>query len=138
MYRGRQMLGTEISLGVLCINGSLVPSAPTAAPTVDIYSASEKILAGISMPPMDRYRTTGYFQHKIFLDGRFSAGQYRAVYRYTVGSYNAVVVDFFEVVAGGNVAGTPIAMYFYRRPHCDWVVQQADSGRIFKRRNPNL
>lgn len=138
MYRGRQMLGTEIALSVLCVNGSNVPSEPTAAPTMDIYSDSAKVMSLLAMPPMDRYQATGYFQRKVFLNGLFSVGQYRVVYRYIVGSFKGIVIDSFEIISGGNVAGTPIAMYFYRRPHCDWVVQQMDSGRLLKRRNPSV
>lgn len=138
MYRGRRVLGQEICLGVLCVNGSRVPSEPTAAPTLSIYSDSARVVGGLTIPPADRYGSPGYFQRKVFLDGRFTTGQYRAVMRYTIGAYEGVAVDTFEIVPGGDAAGTPIAMYFYRRPNCDWVIQQTDAGTILKRRNPRL
>ncbi len=137
-YRGRFQLGTEVTLAVLTVNGSNLPSFPDAAPVVEVWSSTGLVLAGRAMPVVDRYGTTGLFQLSTFLDARFSAGRYTAVYRYEVGSYEGLVEEVFEIVAGGDPAGAVIAMHYYDRPHAKFVVMQLDGGSLLARRNPRV
>jgi hypothetical protein len=137
-YRGRYQLGVEIPLGILTVNGSSLPSFPTTAPLVEVWSATAQVIPGRKMPVVDRFGTTGLFGLNLFLDARFSAGMYTAIYRYTVGSYQGQEEDVFEVVAGGDPAGSVIAMAYYDRPHAKFCVMQLDSGRLISRRNPRV
>ena len=138
MYRGRYMLGDHLPLGVLTVDGSQTPVAPTAAPTLDIYSSSAKVIANKSLPCIDRYGVTGVFGMRLFLDARYATGLYCVVYRWTTGSYKGLEIDDFEIIAGGDPDGVPIATHLYHRPDSDFIVQQLDSGRIIKGRNPTI
>lgn len=137
MFRGRVQLGEHIALGVLCLDASDTPTAPDAAPLLEIFSGTAKVLAK-TIPALDRFGTTGLFQIQQFLDERFAAGQYKAIYRWDIGSYEGMAEDTFEVVAGGNADGQIIAMHYYKRPHADFIVSQLNSGKLVKGRNPRI
>lgn len=137
-YRGRYQIGTHVPLHVLTVNGSNVPSFPTDAPRIEVWSATAKVVSNKAVPVVDRFGQTGLFGHRLFLDGRFSAGRYTVYYRYLVGTYQGVVEDTFEVVAGGDGDGAVIALNYYERPHAVFCVFQLDSGRLVKGRNPRV
>jgi hypothetical protein len=138
MFRGRYQLGQEVTLGVLCVDAADTPTLPTSAPTVDVYSASSKVISGKAIPIMDRYGATGLFSYRLFLSETFSVGKYSVVYRYTADGDEGVEVDTFEVIDGGDPSGHPTSMHFYRRPHADFIVTGTDGGKVIKRRNPRL
>ena len=138
MYCGRHFQGTEVSLSVLCKSASDVPVAPDAAPSIDVYSSTAKVLAAKTIPPIDRYGLTGLFGLRLFLDARYAAGLYTVVYRWVSGSFKGTQLDDFEVLPGSSADGTPIATYLYKRPHADFLVQQLDSGELLRGRNPTL
>lgn len=139
MYRGRTQLGKELIVGVRTHDGS-EPAAPTAAPTIEVYSGTARVITPRSIPPLDRYGLTvpaSLWQYRLLLDGRFDVGGYSVVYRWAVGSYNGVEIDTFEIMPGGHEDGAAIASYFYRRPNASYIVQQTDAGRIIKGKNPS-
>jgi hypothetical protein len=142
MYRGRYQLGTHVPLAVLTVNGSNVPSAPASCPRLEVRTAAGAVVFGDKpVPVQDRYGAevdATVFAYSLFLDGRFAAGLYTATYRYTLGSYEGVVVDEFEVVAGGDGDGAVIAMHYFDRPHAKFVVMQLDGGSLVKGRNPRV
>lgn len=138
MYRGRWQLGQEIPLAVLCVDADETPTNPDAAPFLDVYSTSAKVIAGRRLPLLDRNGQRAFFQLNLRLDSRFAAGVYQVVYHYTIGSYLGQVHDTFEVVAGGDADGASIAAYWYERPHADFLVRQLDSGQLVKGKNPRL
>ena len=139
VYRGRVQLGQEITLGVQVHDANDTPAEPTTAangPWIEVWSTSAKVLTGKTIPIQDRYGATGYFQYNLFLDARFTAGQYKCLYRFVTGTYYGLDEDTFEIVAGGNVSGALLGMAFYSRPHADFLVWQTDGGVVQKGRNP--
>lgn len=145
-YRGRYFLGDEIPLGCLCVNSSGVPAVPDACPQLEIYSPSAKVKggwlpgglagSGSGIPVLDRYKATGLFQVRLLLNGAFAPGQYQATYRWTIGAFNGMEQDTFEVLAGGDAKGSAISMDYYRPPHAAFLVRQLDSGQLVANRNP--
>lgn len=141
MFRGRFQLGTEIPLSVLTVNGSNVPSAPTVCPRIEVWSTTAKVVSDKLIPVMDRYGTevdATLFAYNLFLGGGFAAGLYTVYYRYLLGTYEALVEDTFEIVAGGDKDGAVISMYYFDRPQAKYVVMQLDSGKLVKGRNPRV
>lgn len=136
--RGRYQLGQEVVLSVLCTDASGTPTAPTSAPHLDVFRGATKVLSGALLPSLDVGATTGLFQRSLFLGAIFSAGRHTVVYRYLVGSYLGQHTEEFEIVAGGNANGHVIAAHWYERPHAGFVVQQLDSGKLIKGRNPTV
>jgi hypothetical protein len=135
---GRYQLGEEVPLKLLCVNGAGAPVAPDAAPTVDIWRGATKVLAGAMLPTLDRAAATGLFRLGVFLGGAFSEGRHTAVFRYRAGSYYGQAVEDFEVVPGGSRDGAVVAVHWYERPHAGFVVQQLDSGKLTRGRNPRV
>jgi hypothetical protein len=138
MYRGRYQQGEEIPLGVLCYDSSGVPTAPDAAPTLEIYSGGSHILPGKAIPALDKAAVTGLFQHKLYLNEHYPAGLYQATYRWTKGGFFGLQTDTFEVMPGGDATGSVVAMTYLERPQASFVLQQRDSGHLFKGKNPRV
>jgi hypothetical protein len=137
MYRGRFQLGFEVPLGVLCVNGSDTPVAPTAAPLMEVYSASALVLSK-RIPPLDRAAVTGLFQYGLFLGPLFSTGAHTVVYHWASGGTSYASADTFEIIPGGHQDGAVISLYFYERPGARFLVQQLDAGKLVRGRNPRV
>lgn len=135
---GRYQLGQEVALTLLCTDASGTPTNPVSAPHADIFRGSTKVLSGLLFPVLDAGSTTGLFQRNVFLGNLFSTGRHQVVFRYLVGSYLGQVTDDFEILAGGDPDGAVIAAHWYERPHAGFVVQQKDSGKLIKGRNPTV
>ena len=138
MHQGRYTLGQEIVFGCWTHDANDTPTLPTLPPVLEIWSSAGTKVQTKSMPIMDRYQNTGWFQLPVKLNTDFATGLYRAVMIYVVGSYYGLDEDTFEVIAGGDTDGAALAMAWYQRPHAAYVVQQMDSGKLNFGRNPYL
>lgn len=136
-YKGRYILGDTVPLDVWCRSSAATPTEPDQAPVAIVCSDTAQVLVQ-RLPICDRYGITGYFHYPLRLDGRFAAGSYRVLYQYSIGGTAYGHAESFEVAAGGHADGPALALFYYRRPTSDFVVLQADSGRIIRRRNPRL
>lgn len=137
-YLGRYQLGVEVPLSVRTTNSAGSAALPAACPSIDVYSDSAKVVSGKQIPISDRYGVTALFRHGLFLSQLYTAGRYEVAYRWVIGSYEGGQVDTFEVLAGGDGDGSVISMYHLRKPQASWIVQQRDSGKIMKGRNPRV
>jgi hypothetical protein len=135
MYRGRIQLGNEVFVGLLCTDANKIPFAPLEAPTMDVWSSSGLVLTK-ALPAVDQTFITGLFGYRLFLGSLFNTGQYRVFYRYRNGSYDFMDFDTFEVVPGGDPGGAVIAMYPFRTPGANCLIQQLDGGTIVRGKNP--
>jgi hypothetical protein len=138
VYRGLYQLGDFVNLAVLTTDSAGLPAAPDAAPKVDIYDSSSVVVAGQGVPAIDRTIVTGLFGLRLPLDGKFSPGQYTAVYRWTVGAFSGQETDTFEVLPGGHPDGAVVAAFYLDKPHARFIVQQTDAGKIVRGRNPEV
>ncbi len=136
-YLGRYMLGQRIFLGVRCLGAAGVPSLPDEAPVAQVYSSTALVLS-LRLPIQDRQDLDGWFGASLLLDSRFVEGPGRVLYQYTVSGTAGGQVDQFEIVPGGQADGAGLALVYYSRPASDFVLQQVDSGRLLRRRNPRL
>lgn len=127
-YRGRYQLGQNVPLRLLCTNGAGTPSVPTNAPRFAVWANGTKVSSG-RLPVLDRYGQTGLFGDSLFLGSSWATGTYQVVYSYAVGTQAMIEVDTFEIVAGGDVRGAVLALYFYVRPHANFVMQQRETAR---------
>ena len=138
-WLGRRVLGDEIFLRVQCMNSSKQPAAPDAAPTVSIYNESGTRILTKSIPPLERYSTTGFFGYMQQLNSLFAVGRYAVYYSYTVSATQGDPGDDnFEVMGGGNTAGQVISMMYLDRPDSDFILAQLDSGATSINRGPHI
>lgn len=137
---GRFILGDEVPLGVQCVNGSGVPSAPTSAPTMQIYTSAGTAVLSKQIPPQDQYSATGWFGYKQALNSSFATGRYYVRYEYDVGGTTyAGEVDAFEIVDGGSTDGQILSMFFLDRPDGnDYMLVQTDQGTLGVNRGPKV
>lgn len=136
-YYGRYIPGDTVGLAVVCTDANGVPTLPDQAPVAVICSGSAQV-ATLRLPVHERHVVTAFFHHPIQLDTRFATGHYRVVYQYTLSGVAFSKVASFEVAAGGHADGPGLALFYFARPASDFVLMQADSGRIIRRRNPRI
>ncbi len=137
MYRGRKFLGEEIRIGCQCAAGR-VPGAPTAAPTYRVYTEAGVNVVNGSLPPTERYITTGLFEYMLPLNASFSAGRHFVSYRWTISGTQYAAIDSFQITAGGSTNGMVNSMFFLDRPDGDWITVQTDSGGTKINRGPHI
>ncbi len=137
-WRGRHQLGVEVPLGVLCVDANGVAVAPTDAPWMEVYASTEDVIVAKRIPPLERGVVTGLFQYGLFLSSLFTEGTYTVKYNWISGGVSYAELDTFEVMPGGNAGGAVISLYFYERPGARFLVQQLDSGRLVRGRNPRV
>jgi hypothetical protein len=141
VFRGRYQLGDEAILGVQCVDGSEIPTAPDAAPTFSVYnSAGTKIVSDRKIPPKDRANATGLFEHFVRLGSDFTTGLYTILYKWATGdgAFSGRSVDHLEIIAGGSVDGTVIAMHYYAAQQANFIVQHTDAGLVKAGKNPRV
>ncbi len=136
-FLGRYQQGQTVTLFCQGKDANGVATLPDRPPQAKVFNGTTVVEAN-EMPILDRYINTGFFQHHLFLGAAYSAGQYRVVYYYRVGSYYGVEEDGFEIVAGGHQDGSILNMYFFRRPQADYIVYETEDGIINKGRNPTV
>lgn len=140
MYLGEYFQGEWVSVPLVTANTSDVEADADAAPTVSIYKASDTPITGAddeTMAPFAQGERVGFFNRDFQLDSNFTAGRYIVLVEYTITSDKADL-HFFEVVAGGDDKGAYVAMFYYRRPHANYIVGQRDDGELEFRRGPKI
>jgi hypothetical protein len=133
----RVQLGDFLNLRVWARDSSMTPTLPARAPVADIFTDSGSKVLSVKLPIEDRYGVTAFFQHRLFLDDKFSPGRHRVIYSYIV-STNKLDEDAFEVVAGGNGLGAGISMHHLFHPTSEFLLLQTNSGRLLRLRNPRV
>lgn len=141
MYLGEFFLGEWVSIPLVCRDASRAESNPTAAPTLNIYKADDTPITGADdrpIAPFAQGSLTGFFNFNVHLNSNFSAGRYIALLQYAVAGSNKAELHFFEVMSGGNAKGAYVALFYYQRPHANYIVGQLDDGTLEMRRGPKL
>jgi hypothetical protein len=136
-YLGRYQLGQFVPLAVRTVNGSDVAGLPDDAPAALVYSDSGKVLTQL-LPIKDRFAVTGFFFHRLPLGAAFAAGRHWVLYQWLRSGTHFAESDVFEIGDGGHADGAVLALHHYRRPNAEFVVQQLDSGKLVRGRNPRL
>lgn len=138
MNRGREKLGADIRIGVQCRDGNRTPQAPTAAPTFRVYTEGGTLVTSGTVPPTERYQTTGLHEFMLPLNALFSTGRQYVRYLYAISGVNYVDVDVFEIVGGGNVAGSFNQLFHLDRPDSDWIIGVTEQGNVSLNRGPRI
>ena len=137
---GTFQLGDEIPLQLQCYNATYTPASPDSAPTVRFYkdATATADVSGVLIESQDLRTVTGLFCGKIILDGRFSTGQWTAVFSWGVSAFSGKELKFFEIVSGGDPRGEIISMTWFDRRAFASLVWQTNSGNIISGRNPRV
>jgi hypothetical protein len=135
MFLGRVTQGQFLPIPVTTRDGG-TPYAPTAAPLVTIYNSTGTKIALYGMPPVDKGAITGLFVAIIRMNSLYPVGKYRLAVNFTANSVPKLVVGHFEVVDGGHADGAVNSMYFYPRPHSNFLVEKLDSNQRLLLTNP--
>jgi len=101
-----------------------------------VYDATGDPLFASRVPIYDKLSTTGLFRLSLFLDERFSEGEYIIAFSWKIGGTQGGMQERFTILPGGAGSGQVIALRNYETPHANFLVQQRTSGRIYKGRNP--
>lgn len=136
-FLGNFQLGEYVTGNLQTWGSGNTEGTASSAPTISVYKDSDTpILSAIKCAPQDKPTTIGWHSYSFFLDTNFSAGRYIVRGTWTVSGSQRSAVQFFVVEPGGNVKGAAIGLYFYHRPHADYVIQYSDGGDLEYRRNP--
>lgn len=137
MWLGRQQLGSVLDIYLQCVDSADTPSIPTNPPQLKVRSGTTLVMHA-EMPVIEKNVRTGRFCYPLRLGGQFAAGQYNFTCFYKVSTFHGFLNGTFEIIAGGNAAGQALNMYFFDRPHADFVVYGSEFGAIFRGRNPTV
>ena len=136
-YLGRLRLGEFLPVRLNCLNATGVPTDPVEAPLADIFIDTTKIIS-FRIPIEDKWKTVGQFQHRFFLGAIYSVGHGAVHLTYKIGSTHFAEIQQFDLIAGGDEAGSAIALHHFVPAHADFLLEQTDSGRLLRRRNPRV
>ena len=137
-YLGGFQVGDVVPVTVQCHDGSRVPTDPSAAPTVRVYSAAgSTIETDLKMSRHPHRGETGLFLLRLFLDGDYSEGHYEVRVAYTVSVARRPRFRF-QVLPGGNAKGAYRALAYYDKTGGDYLVGETDSNELEIRRGPYL
>lgn len=134
-FLGRYQLGEIVPLPLTTVNASDTPSAPAAVPTCQVYRGVTPV-AGFTLPAVDNANLPGFFLYPLFLEAKFSAGNYRVVFHWAISSTTFTTLACFDVLSSGDAEGGGIALGTLRMPGMNFALMQTRSGRIGKYRNP--
>ncbi len=137
MYLGRYQQGEEALILLLCSDSNDVPVAPDAAPRADVTGDATGRITGIALAVVEPAVATGLFYAKLYLDSRFT-GLCTVTLRWLVSGAMHARQATFEVAPGSDASGGVLALYYYRRPHAEFLIQQRSGGGVFKGKNPRL
>lgn len=148
MYLGRFQQGDWVTIPVVCRDSSRSPILPTdgagdSVPAwINIYDKNHRLVVRArAATPKNRLRAKGLLETEQRIGPEFlDEGLYTVLVEWSDGSYSATGADLhsFEVIPGGDPAGTYISLTFYRRPHANYVIGLTDGGLVDWRKNPYL
>jgi hypothetical protein len=140
MYLGRYQLGDTVNVLLLCRDANRTPGMPDDVPEMKVWDQSGNLLLAASMPIMDQYIKPGLFYYQLLLDGKYSPGNWSLTFYWAMnsGAYSGIESSQFEIVPGGDPDGAVIGMFFYYRPHANFVMQQLERGKVIQKRNPTF
>jgi hypothetical protein len=135
-YLGRFQQGQIVPLAVYPVDVLGFPTAPDSTPTVSLTDPSSNLLFTRKVP-MDG--DSLHFLSPLFLDFGFTIlGRFNIEYTYFISGVQTIVSGSFDLVGGGDGAGTIISLISYTRPDAIYICAQTSSGRLMQGKNPQL
>ena len=136
-YLGRHQLGTWLDITLQCADLNGVAVMPTYVPVLKVWSGTALVLND-EMPLIDKTIQVGLFAYRLFLGEVFAVGSYVYDTTYVYGGAVFLLGGRFDVMAGGHSDGQVLGMHYYHRPHADFIVYQAEAGKILKGKSPRV
>ena len=99
-FIGFYAVGDSLAMYILCRNGSLVPTAPDAAPAYYIYDSSGNLVTNSTLSASDHNSKTGFRRGAVTLSSGtgFAVGRYTVLYTYAISATSYAVEQFFQIV----------------------------------------
>ena len=139
MDLGRVRLGQTLDLFLATENSAGAVAQPDDVPSLSVFDPVGTKILTARMPVWSTLGDKTVFHYPLFLGPLFTTpGRYVILYNYNVGSFFGVEEEDFTVVAGGTDKGASLAMYFFRRPQADFLIQQKESGQVARGKNPSI
>jgi hypothetical protein len=139
VYLGQHQLGTYLDVLLQCRTTAMVASMPEDPPRYKVWRASDGALVTAGeMPLLDKDIQVGLFKLELFLGDSFATGNHSMELMYSISTDTFIETRTFGIAAGGDTDGQVLAMYYYHRPHADFVVYQVESGLILRGKNPRV
>ena len=135
-YLGAKQLGDTVALLLWSRDLDGLPTAPDAAPTVEIWS--DDLIETISLPAYPNSDAKVFFYELFLSKTAYTPGTYYLHYEYILSGDTLTAMDVLEIRAGGDSEGPGISMHFFRQPAGDFVLMQGRSGRVLRLKNPSL
>lgn len=139
MYLGRYQQGYEIPVTLRTAGAARSPSWPSVRPRMQVVRNSDGASrTNVEMASYLPGVQDGSFRATIFLGTLFDlAGSYSVICRWVDSGGNPwQQVDTFELVGGGNPAGTVFGLTQVLRPDANYLLESTDGGYILRRKNP--
>lgn len=138
MDLGSYRQGERMPLTLQCRAASLAPVLPLTAPRATVQGGPASVRYVFLLPPVDPAHAAGLFGLVMHLDRRFQPGRYGVRFEFDDAGSPRARAASFTVLPGGNPDGSVIAMYALHRPEAEFLLQQLDSGKLVKGRNPSV
>jgi len=139
-WYGRFQQGMNLNVWCRTDNPGGEPDWPGSRPSVEIkrQGGPGTVLFYALMASYTPGVVSGLFNSTVFLGETFGTeGRYRVAIRWVDQDGNPrQIVGSFELVGGGDPAGTVIAMTEVARPDARYLLTSTDGGTISRRKNP--
>lgn len=130
-------LGDILPLRVRTLSPAGVPTEPDDVPAAFVYSDSALIETHL-LPVREQAELTGYFQHSVPLDSKYSTGHHAVQYVYFLSGTAYGILEQVDVQEGGDDRGAGIAIEYFRQPSADYVLYLTDQGFLRRHQNPSV
>jgi hypothetical protein len=138
MFIGHYVLGQKLPLRIATVNGAGAPVEPDDTPVAAVIDGDGSAVARYQVPARDPHIMSGWFERRVDLHSAYSTGRHTIIYTYFVDDLPFGRIEEFEVIAGGDGAGTGVGLYYYSQPQADFLLLQTDTGQLKTRRNPRV
>jgi hypothetical protein len=137
---GRFQQGMNLNVTIRTANAANVPNWPDLRPQIEVFRDASPPVKLLSAG-MASYQPTvvpGVFRYTEYLGTLYpTAGRHFVFVRWTDQDGNPRLISgSFELVGGGNSAGTIISMFAVARPDARYLLTSTDAGTISRRKNP--
>lgn len=127
-------IGLRYRLGELIALTFAAPFVPAVAPVLIVADSAGRTLFTTPLWTWDNGIT---FQTNLVADSRFSIGTFNAKAVFTsIGGLSAAMAIQFQIVPGGDPAGSIVAIYQHEGAHGRFVITQLTDGKIVQGSDP--
>lgn len=141
MTQRRYQLGTYLPLSVFTESKTTPRTAGTqdAAPTYSVYDSSGTSVVTNQPLPQHGLGESGLYGMDLFLGSAYAAGDYCVLYKWNEGGVaNKRIMPFTVIAGAASDSGVVTSLYYYDRPHADFLIAGMEDGTLEYRRNPYL